>query len=187
MKGKARQMPNVEKLLEKLSMSSETFVSAGKTYKITIYAAPSDGKKYPVVLLVHGNFGLGPPYGAPIHGFAKDLAGLGYMTAGPQYYQDDKPHPDDMVPHDQTLADAIAVFSSRAGADPNRLGLIGFSLGAATAMTFIASNPSGTVKVLADFFGFLTPTIEAGVLSFPPTIILHNKHDESCTFPIPRS
>jgi len=84
------------------------------------------------------------------------------MTAGPQYYQDDKPHPDDMVPHDQTLADAIAVFSSRAGADPNRLGLIGFSLGAATAMTFIASNPSGTVKVLANFFGFLTPTIEAG-------------------------
>ncbi|MGH3976143.1 MAG: dienelactone hydrolase family protein, partial [Pseudonocardiaceae bacterium] len=61
---------------------------------------------------------------------------------------------------------------------PNRLGLIGFSLGAATAMTFIASKPSGTVKVLADFFGFLTPTIEAAVLSFPATIILHHKHDQ---------
>ncbi len=54
-------------------MSSETFVSAKGTYKITIYPAPSDGKKYPVILLVHGNFGLGPPYGAPIHGFARDF------------------------------------------------------------------------------------------------------------------
>jgi carboxymethylenebutenolidase len=158
-------------------MSSETFVSAGKTYKITIYAAPSDGKKHPVILLVHGNYGLGAPYGDPIQHFARDLAGKGYMTAVPQYYEDDHPHLEDTVPHDQTLADAIAALASRAGADPNRLGLIGFSLGATTAMTFIASNPPGTVKVLADFFGFLTPTIRGGVSSFPPTIILHNKND----------
>lgn len=173
MKGKARQMPNVEKL----SMSRETFVSAKTTYKITVYPAPADGKKHPVILLVHGNFGLGPPYSDQIHGFAKELAGRGYMTAVPQYYKDNNPHVDDMVPHDQTLADAIAVFASRAGADPNRLGLIGFSLGAATAMTFIATKPSGTVKVLADFFGFLTPTIRGGVSRFPPTVILHNKND----------
>jgi len=99
------------------------------------------------------------------------------MTAVPQYYEDDKSHLDDSAPHVQTLADAIAALASRPGADPNRLGLIGFSLGAATAMTFIASNPPGTVKVLADFFGFLTPTIRGGVSSFPPTIILHNKND----------
>ena len=42
-------------------MSSETFASAGTTYKITIYAAPSDGKKHPVILLVHGNFGQALP------------------------------------------------------------------------------------------------------------------------------
>lgn len=178
MKGKARRMPNLEKLSEKLSMTSETFVSAKTPYKITIYPAPSDGKKYPVILLVHGNFGLGPPYGDQIQGFAKDLAGRGYLTAVPQYYKDDDPHLTDMDPHVQTLTDAIAAVVNRPGADPARLGLIGFSLGAATAMTFIASNPSGTVKVLADFFGFLTPTIEAAVLSFPPTIIFHNKHDE---------
>jgi len=138
-------------------MSRETFVSAKTTYKITVYPAPADGKKHPVILLVHGNFGLGPPYSDQIHGFAKELAGRGYMTAVPQYYEDDNPHLEDMVPHDQTLADAIAVFASRAGADPNRLGLIGFSLGAATAMTFIATKPSGTVKVLADIFRFSDP------------------------------
>jgi carboxymethylenebutenolidase len=143
--------------LEKLSMSNETFVNAKTTYKITIYPAPPDGKKHPVILLVHGNFGLGPPYGAQIQGFARDLAGKGYVTAVPQYYEDDKPHVDDKAPHVQTLTDAIAAVVSRSGADATRLGLIGFSLGAATAMTFITSNPLGTVKVLADFFGFLTP------------------------------
>ena len=158
-------------------MSNKTFTSEKNVYKITVYPAPSGGKRFPMILLVHGNFGLGPPFGDQIRGFAKELASRGYLTAVPQYYQDDEPHLDDREPHVQTLADAITAVAARPDADRNRLGLIGFSLGAATAMTYIASNPPGTVKVLADFFGFLTPTIRAGVGKFPPTIILHNKHD----------
>jgi dienelactone hydrolase len=52
------------------------------------------------------------------------------------------------------------------------------SLGATTAMTFVAANPPGTVKAVGDFYGFLTPAIRAGVSRFPPTIIVHNKNDE---------
>jgi len=159
-------------------MSNKTFTSEKTVYKITVYPAPSGGKRFPMILLVHGNFGLGPPFGDQIRGFAKDLASRGYLTAVPQYYQDDNPHPFDREPHVQTLADAIAAVAARPDADRNRLGLIGFSLGASTAMTYIASNPPGTVKALADFFGFLTPTIRAGVGKFPPTIILHNKNDQ---------
>ncbi|MGR9108636.1 MAG: dienelactone hydrolase family protein [Gammaproteobacteria bacterium] len=158
-------------------MTGETFTSLGKTYEITTYHGASSGKKYPVILLVHGNFGLGRPYGDQIHGFAKDLASHGYLTAVPQYYPDDDPQPFDTVPHDRTLADAIGALSRHTEADLDRIGLIGFSLGAATAMTFIASKPAGSVKVLADYFGFLTPTIEAGVNRFPPTIIFHNRYD----------
>jgi hypothetical protein len=40
--------------------------------------------------------------------------------------------------------------------------------------TFISEK----VNVLADFFGFLTPAIEAEVAKFPPTIILHNEKDQ---------
>jgi dienelactone hydrolase len=159
-------------------VASETFVSGGDTYKITLYPAPSDGKKYPVILLIHGNFGLGAPYGDQIHGFARNLAGHGYLVAVPQYYQDDEPHLADEVPHEQTLADAITATVACAGADPERLGLIGFSLGASTAMTFVTSMPVGTVKVLADFYGFLTPKILAAAANFPPTIIFHNDNDQ---------
>jgi|GEM_PF-2911938 len=161
-------------------MADDTFSSAGKTYKITVYPAPADGKKYPMILFYHGNFGLGSPFGDQIRDFAKDLAGRGYLTAVPQYYEDDSPHPTDSDPdtHVPTLTDAITMVAGRSDADPDRIGLIGFSLGAATVMTYVCSNPPGLIKVLADFYGFLTPAIRAGVGKFPPTIIFHNKNDQ---------
>jgi carboxymethylenebutenolidase len=161
-------------------MSIETFKSGPNTYKITVYPAPAADEKHPMILLVHGNFGLVEPYGDQIRNFAKELAELGYLTAVPQYYEDDAPRPTDRDPdpHVPTLSAAIGKIAERPDADPDRLGLIGFSLGAATAMTYIASNPPGTVKVLADFFGFLTPRIRSGVSNFPPTIIFHNKDDQ---------
>lgn len=159
-------------------MISDTFISDVNTYRITVYPSPSDGNRYPIVILVHGNFGLVSPYGDQIQSFAKDLADLGYLTAVPQYYQDDEPHPNDTNPKDQILTDAISAVTNRPEADPNRIGLIGFSLGAATAMTFIASNSPGKVKVFADFFGFIPPIIQGKVANFPPTTIFHNKHDK---------
>jgi hypothetical protein len=37
-------------------MSSQTFPSANNRYKITVNPAPTAGKQFPVILLVHGNF-----------------------------------------------------------------------------------------------------------------------------------
>ena len=161
-------------------MLSETFTSGPETYKITVYPAPADGEKHPMILLVHGNFGLMEPYGDQIQNFAKELAELGYVTAVPQYYPNDDPHPADQdpTPHVLTISAAIGKVAERVDADPDRLGLIGFSLGAATVMTYIAANPPEKVKVLADFFGFLTPRIRSGLGKFPPTIIFHNKPDQ---------
>ncbi len=160
-------------------MSDETYTRGGKTYGITVYPAPADGKKHPIVLLFHGNFGLVAPYGDQIRGFARDLAGQGYVAAVPKYYADDAPHLTDAdpAPHAVTLADAVAKVAGRPDADPDRLGLIGFSLGAATAMTYVVANPPGKVKAFADFYGFLTPAIRGGVARFPPTIIFHNRRD----------
>jgi dienelactone hydrolase len=159
-------------------MTNQTFTSAGEAYNMTINPAPTDGKKYPVIFLIHGNAGLVAPFGDQIHGFAKDLADLGYLTVVPQYYKDNNSHLEDTTLHNRKLADAIEAIADLPDADLDRLGLIGFSLGATTAMTYIASKPQRTVKVLADFFGFLTPSIKTGVANFPPTIILHNKNDK---------
>jgi dienelactone hydrolase len=167
-------------------MSNDTFASGSNLHKMTIYPAPADGKKHPMVLVVHGNAGLTPPFGDLINTFAKSLAALGYVTAVPQYYRDDLRHLEDGDPHPhvQTLSDAIAKVGARADADPGRLGLVGYSLGAATSMTYIASNAPGKVKVLVDFFGPIegNSTIAAGVGKFPPTLILHNSGDKIVTF-----
>ena len=157
--------------------TSQTFISGTNTHNITIYSNPPDSKKYPVVFLLHGNFGLVSPYGDQIQNFANDLANLGYITAVPHYYLDNKSHLDDTVPKVQILADAIATVVNRAEVDPNRIGLVGFSLGATTAMSYISSTSSIGLKVLADFFGFTTSTIQAGISRFPPTIIFHNVND----------
>jgi dienelactone hydrolase len=162
-------------------MSNETFTSGGNSHKIMIYPVPADGKKHAMIVILHGNAGLGPPFGTRIHTFAKSLADLDYVVAVPQYYLDDQPHLDDADPrpHVPTLSDAIAKVAARTDVDPDRLGLIGYSLGAATAMTYIASNVAGKVKVLVDFFGPIggNPIIASGVPRFPPTIIFHNTAD----------
>jgi carboxymethylenebutenolidase len=160
-------------------MIDETYNSGADTYTIKVYPGPADGKKHPMILVVHGNYGLNPPFGKQIDRFAADLATEGYVTAVPRYYVTDpaKPTDTDAIPHVATLTDAIAHVAKRPDADPERLGLVGYSLGAATAMTYIATNPPGKVKVLVDFFGPLNPTIEAGIAKFPPTFIRHNAQD----------
>lgn len=158
-------------------MSNSTFVSAGDTYDMTVNSAFDDGRKYPVVVFVHGNFGLGPPFGDQIFAFAKKVADRGYNTAVPHYYLDNRPHLDDTTLKVQTLTDAIDAVSGLATVDPARVAIVGFSLGAATAMSFIASKPPGTTKALADFYGFLNSSIRAAVAKFPPTMIFHNKND----------
>jgi dienelactone hydrolase len=167
-------------------MADETFLSGGTLYKITIYPAPADGKKHVMILVLHGNAGLNPPFASQIHKFATSLAELGYVTAVPQYYRDDLLHLDDgdPRPHVATLSDAIAKVATRTDADPDRIGLIGYSLGAATAMTYVASNAAGKVKVLVDFFGPIenNTIIASGVAKFPPTIIFHNKNDKVVTY-----
>ena len=110
------------------------------------------------------------------------------MTAVPGYYPDDDPpnplqNPDqDPHPHVQKLADATTEFSKRDDVDATKLGLIGYSLGAAVAMRYMAANPK-KVTVFADFFGLIDPTIRAGTGTFPPTIIFHTDGDR----PVPIS
>lgn len=100
-----------------------TFSSAKVDYKITVNPARRR-QEVPVVMLIHGNFGLNPPYGDEIRNFALALSSRGYVTAVPQYYADDEKHLGDTVPYVQTLCDAITDASGPPGADPSRIGLI---------------------------------------------------------------
>src|SRR5262249_47784318 len=82
-----------------------------------------------------------------------------------------------IAPHVSAVSAAIEHVRKRPDADPDRLGMVGFSLGAGIAMSYITTSPPGSVKVFADFYGYVEPLLGAGVANFPPTIIFHNKND----------
>ena len=161
-------------------MSVETYTtSTGETLDIEIAPAPADGKRYPIVVLVHGNFGLKDPFGNQLRDFTKEIAALGYLAALPSYYPTGQGDPGDtnIAGHLPALTAAVAHLSGRKDADITRLGLVGFSLGGGIAMSYINASPAGTVKVFADFYGLVSPLLSGGVAKFPPTIMFHNLGD----------
>src|SRR4051794_8435495 len=183
---KSRSLPPPSPTEEPHAMIVEPYTTAsGETFDIEIAPAPADGKRYPVVVLIHGNLGLADPFGTQLRKFTEDIAKLGYLAALPAYYP--KGHSDRFdtnIPlHMPALTAAIEHLRDRHDADIDRLGLVGFSLGGGIAMSYIASSPAGTVKVFADFFGLIPPGLlvppmpSPGVAKFPPTIIFNNGND----------
>ena len=191
----------------------EKFTSNGKSYDITIYPPrPEGGRNNPVLLLLHGNLGLQAPFGDEINAFAASMAGrpatfevqgmtmqtsvgLGYVTAVPDYFGGgDHRMEENPAPYVDVLADAIQYATRSPGADPARVGLVGYSLGAAIAMTYIAERPATEVKVLVDYFGLdqscvaepgILPTFAGKLSKFPPTLTLHDAKD--VVVPVDRS
>ena len=153
-------------------------VDATTSFDIEIAAAPS-GMKLPLVIVVHGNFGLGAPFGQLLRNFTEQLATLGFVTALPTYYANGRGNPldNDIAGKLPALTAAFNHLSRRPDVDASRLGLAGFSLGAGVSMAFINAMPAGTVSAFANFYGYVAPLIGDGVAKFPPTIVFHNGDD----------
>jgi carboxymethylenebutenolidase len=148
------------------------------SFDIEIAAAPL-GKKLPIVMVVHGNFGLGSPFGGLLRSFTEEIAALGFVAALPTYYPGGIGNPldSDVMGKLPALTAAIRHLSQRADVDASRLGLVGFSLGGGVSMAYINSVPAGTVRAFADFYGYVAPLLGDGVAKFPPTIVFHNAND----------
>lgn len=153
-------------------------VDSTTSFDVEIAASPT-GKKLPLVVVVHGNFGLGDPFGKLLRGFTEELAALGFVAALPTYYTGETGNPQDSDIEGKlpALTAAIGHLSKRADVYPSRLGLAGFSLGGGISMAYINSVPAGTVRAFADFYGYVEPLIGDGVAKFPPTIVFHNGND----------
>jgi dienelactone hydrolase len=55
-------------------------VDSTTSFGIEIAAAPP-GQKLPLVVVVHGNFGLSTPFGDQLRSFTLQLASLGFVAA----------------------------------------------------------------------------------------------------------
>ena len=74
-----------------------------------------------------------------------------------------------------TLDDAVSWVGRRPRVDPQRIGLLGVSLGASLSIAAAAQDPR--IKALVVYFGPMPDGAAEGIMRMPPTLILHGATD----------
>lgn len=171
--------------------AGEKYTSGGADYAIERFPEMPDTRPRKIIVLVHGTDGL-KVFGPRLRAFARVLEKRGYLVVLPNYFGTSDSDPKSGTPDEeaQRLSDAIDWATSQTDADKSRVGLVGYSLGAALSLVHAERNP-GKIKALVDNYGPTDPTDPrmAGTLAIgwtivkdcgklPPTLILHNRADE---------
>jgi len=157
----------------------QTFRSGGRIIAVDTFQAGGPSPR-PAVLMLHGADGL-QGHGQYREG-ARGIASAGYQVHLVHYldrtgerrasfgtlFQNFQPWMD-------TVHDALAWVSGHASADPNRIGIVGISLGAALGLAVASADPR--IKALVNYFGPLPQGAIARDARLPPTLVLHGAMD----------
>jgi len=163
--------------MSSISQSQLTFESGGKPIRLDAYLPASNGL-VPAVIALHGAGGdvLGMDRSAAL------LAGQGFAVYVLHYFDRtdnsyaDKPTILRCFPiWMKTLWAAVSFVETQPGADPGRIGLLGFSLGA--YLSLANSSIDGRVKAVVEFFGGLPREMKLFMRRLCPTLILHGEAD----------
>lgn len=160
-----------------VQISTAAFQSSG--HRITVQEfLPETSGTYPAILALHGSGGLREGWADQP---SRLMAGQGYSVFVIRYFERtgttwadrDTTHthfPDWM----RTIGDAITFAAGHPQVDAERIGLLGFSLGAYLALAVASVDPR--VKAVVDFFGGMPQELQ-GFTRMPPTLILHGEQD----------
>src|SRR5262249_59421906 len=129
--------------------SDETFKSRGKEYTVDVFAPNAPGK-HPAIVVVHGHGGVGEGKRSGSHGLARHLARAGYVAMVPHYFGGLKPDSKDgrknarsFAVWARTVSDAVGSAARRPDVDPQRIGLLGSSLGSWVSLSVAARDRRG--------------------------------------------
>jgi carboxymethylenebutenolidase len=139
---------------------------------------PRAAGRFPVVVALHGSGGLYSGY----QQFPQMLADRGFAVFLPHFFEATgtawaspnmirEQFPAWMV----AVSDALDFAQDQAQSDAQRVGIVGFSLGAYLGLS-IGSQQS-RVKAVVDFFGGLPDHFAEQVRHLPPVLILHGDRD----------
>jgi dienelactone hydrolase len=73
---------------------------------------------------------------------------------------------------------AVAFARKQENVDPERIGLMGFSLGGFVAMSLLATEPDLKLAAAVECFGGLPKDLHASLKSAPPVLIFHGDRDD---------
>jgi carboxymethylenebutenolidase len=187
----------------KPKVETATFKSGGKSVAVE-YSVPTRAGKHPAVVLLHAVDGIDETWGPLYRNLAVEYAGRGYVVVLAHYF--DRTDPDKkeragyrglFVNHfarkepakkdqermnalfaawSEAVRDTVAYARSRREVDGERVGLVGFSLGASLALA-AASEHDLKLAALVEFFGALPRDYRADVKDMPPTLVIHGDAD----------
>ncbi|MDP9049250.1 MAG: dienelactone hydrolase family protein [Acidobacteriota bacterium] len=163
-----------------------TFFSGGKPIRIDQHEPKTSGP-HPAILLLHGsggNIGLWSDKIAPY------VTGRGISLYAAHYFEStgtDRADYDTIIDGVHfpawlaTVADALAWMRTQPRVDPDRIALIGISLGGFLALS-LATDPAANIRAIVELSGGLPDPYRAmATPTFPPTLIFHGADDTYVT------
>src|SRR4051812_13510134 len=132
--------------------STESYLSYGKTISVDRFAPKVPGR-HPAVLILHGSSGLQGRGGYNV--LARELARRGFVALIPHYFDRTgttlalpKTMKQEFTTWMETVGDAVKFAAGRGEVDPEKIGLIGFSLGGYLSLSTATYLPQ--IKVVVD-------------------------------------
>ena len=166
-----------------VTQSQITFESGGKPIRLDAFIPSNNGQRFPAVISLYGSGGGFAGMTEP----ASLLASQGFAVYILHYFDRtgtsfaDK---DTIFRHFpiwvKTLWDAISHVEKEPHVDPERIGLLGFSLGAYLSLSDAAVDKR--VRAVVEFFGGIPKEMRFFMRRFCPVLILHG--DADTTVPV---
>jgi carboxymethylenebutenolidase len=162
-----------------VSQSQIIFESSGKLIHMDCYIPEAEGKLFPAVIGLHGSGGGHDSMAEP----ARMLAEQGFAVYVLHYFdRTGTTYADGMQTIARhypawmkTLWDAVSFVSGQSQVDPERIGLLGFSLGAYLAVS--AASIDKRIGAVVEFFGGLPKEMKLFMRRLCPILILHGDQD----------
>ena len=161
-----------------ITNSQVAFLSGGKNIHLDCFLPSSNGQPFPAVIALHGSGGGHASMSQP----AAMLASQGFAVYVLHYF--DRTGTINAEKQNlfrnfplwmKTLWDAVSHVERQHQIDPERIGLLGFSLGAYLTLSNAGIDPR--VRAVVEFFGGLPKEMKLFLRRLPPILILHGEAD----------
>lgn len=164
-----------------ITQSQATFESGGKEIRLDCFLPTAHDRHFPAVIGLHGSGGGHAPMAEP----ASLLAEQGFAVYVLHYFDRTGTTEIDglqtIFRHFpvwmKTLWDAVSFVARQPQVDPERIGLLGFSLGAYLGLS--ASAIDSRIQAVVEFFGGMPKEMRFFARRLCPVLILHGGQDKT--------
>ena len=163
-----------------VTQSAIVLESGGKGIRFDCFLPGGNGQRFPAVIGLHGSGGGHATMAEP----ANLLAEQGFAVYVLHYFDrtgTTEADRETIFRHFpiwmKTLWDAVSFVAGQPQVDPERIGLLGFSLGAYLSLSNAAID--SRIRAVVEFFGGLPKEMRLFTLRLCPVLILHGEADQT--------